>query len=300
MGDENLDWNDLRYFLAAAKEKTLAGAARSLGVEHSTVGRRLATLEKALGGALFVRGPEGLRPTPLAERLTPFVDEVERSVRAVHDAAFARKTRIRLAAPTGFTRVFLPAIQRLASDHPEVELEIASGSRPADLLKGEADIAIRSGPVVGDALIARRLCESGFAAYVSGTYRTRHPGPIDPDDLAGHELIGFDSSLTTMPAARWIEERATRATIVMRSRELVEMCSAAVNGVGIAVLPCVLGDAEPNLERVTPDVVATRPLSLVYRRDARLSSSLQAVIQFVTEVILENAERIGCRPLGSR
>lgn len=292
---DDLNWDDLRFFLAAARHKTLAGAARAMRVEHTTIGRRLSALEKTIGGAVVLRGPDGLTLTALGERLVPPVEEVERAVLAARDAALGKKTRVRLAVPTGFTRLFSTAIARFAKAHPEIELEILSGSRPVDLTRGEADVAVRSGPLAGDDLVARRLCDGGFAAYASRAYRERHPGPIDPDDLTGHELVAFDTTFAAMPAAKWIEERANKATIVLRSREVVEMCSAAVSGVGIAVLPCLFGDAEPSLERIAPDLVATRELSLVYRREARLSANVQAVIRFATEVVLENATLIAGR-----
>jgi DNA-binding transcriptional LysR family regulator len=139
----------------------------------------------------------------------------------------------------------------------------------------------------------RKLCESGFSLYASDTYLARRPAPRDPNDLTGHDLIGFDASLAGVPAAKWLEERAAKGTIVLRSREMSDMLAATLGGVGIAVLPCGLGDPEPTLRRLTPELVATRPLALVYRSEARLSKDVRAVIRFVVEVMRENADQIG-------
>src|SRR5215471_18191655 len=98
--DEELDWNDLRYFLRAAQAGTLAGAARAMGVEHSTIGRRLASLERALGAPLVIRAPDGLHLTPLGKSLLPLVEEVDHAVSAVHGHASQRHARVRLAMPT--------------------------------------------------------------------------------------------------------------------------------------------------------------------------------------------------------
>src|SRR4051812_33155253 len=96
---QDLDWDDLRYFLEAARAQTLAGAARNLGIEHTTIGRRLGSLERALGASLVLRGPEGLRLTPAGERVLPLAEELERTVRAVVEAVSTDASRVRLAVP---------------------------------------------------------------------------------------------------------------------------------------------------------------------------------------------------------
>ena len=289
---EELDWDDLRYFLRAVRAKTLAGAARAMGVEHTTIGRRLTVLEGSLGSPVVLRGPEGLRLTPLGNRLIPLVEEVERAVSAVRDLAASQRGRVRLAVPSGVTRLFTAGLAKLCMDHPGLSLEIVSGSRPVDLRKGEADLAIRSGPVIDKELLARKLCESGFSLYAAEAYLARHSVPSDPNDLAGHDVIAYHSSLAAVPAARWIEEHSGGATIVLRSREMTDMLAAACGGVGLAVLPCMFGDCEPALRRLTPQVLATRALSLIYRREAKLSKHVRAVIGFVVDVIRANADQI--------
>ena len=290
---DRVDWDDLRYFLRAVEARTLAGAARATGVEHTTIGRRLTALERSLGAPLFLRGPDGLQLTPLGEKVAPLVEDVERAVLAVCDLVASQKARVRLAVPSGFTKLFADRLAQLRADHPDLSLELVSGARAADLKKGEADLAIRSGPVADQELVVRKLCESGWSLYASEAYLARRPAPVDLDDLAGHELIGFDTALAAVPAAKWLERRAAVATMALRSREMTDMVTAAASGVGLAVLPCLLGDAEPSLRRLTPQVVATSTLSLVYRREARLSDGVRAVIRFVVELMREHADRIG-------
>lgn len=290
-GDE-LDWDDLRYLLRAIEARTLAGAARAMGVEHTTIGRRLSALERALGAPLVLRGPDGLSLTPLGERVAPLLVDVERAVAAIRELVAAERARVRLAVPSGFTPLFAAAHARLRASRPELSLEIISGARPVDLKRGEADLSIRSGPVTDKELVARKLCVSGFSLYASHSYLARNPRPIDPADLTGHELIGFDPALAGAPPARWIAGHAAGATIVLRSREMTDVLGAALGGVGLAVLPCLLGDAEPALTRVTPDVLATANLSVVYRREARLSDPIRAVIRFVIDTITDHAEAI--------
>jgi DNA-binding transcriptional LysR family regulator len=161
-----------------------------------------------------------------------------------------------------------------------------------DLKKGEADLALRSAPIADDELVARKLCDAGWSLYASRAYLVRKPAALDLNDLRGHEVIGFDKALATSPAALWLEARTSHATVVMRSREMTEMVLAATSGVGLAVLPCVLADAEPALQRLTPDVVASRALSLVHRRELRLSANVRAVARFVVATIRTHERRI--------
>jgi len=291
-GGDDLNWNDLRFFLRAAQAGTLAGAARAMEVDHSTVGRRLSTLERSLGAPLVIRAPDGLHLTPLGENLVPLVEQVERAVLAVCEQARQKKSRVRLATPTGFTKLFTANLAQLQAACPELSLELLCSSRPVDLKKGEAELAIRSGPVVDEDLVARRLCETGWSLYASPAYLSRRPAPADLNDLSGHDVIGYDPSLAGVPAAKWIEARTQGANVVLRSREMNDMLAAALGGAGLAVLPCLLGDEEAGLVRLTPAVLATREVSLVYQREISLAAPVQAVIRFVVQVMQENAARI--------
>jgi DNA-binding transcriptional LysR family regulator len=288
----DLDWNDLRYFLEAARAGTLAGAARKLGTEHTTIGRRLAALERALGAALVLRGPDGLRLTALGERLLPIAEQMERTVASLRDLAEKGVVRVRLAVPSGFARLFVAGLGALRAQHPDLQLEIVSGARIVDLEQSEADLAVRSAPVEDGDLVARRLCASGWSLYAAPSYLARRPAPDSLTHLVGHDLIGYHPSLAQMPAARWLEERAAQASVVLRSREMTDMVTAASSGLGLAILPCVLADVEPGLVRLTPEVLAASPLSLVYRREMRLSAPVSAVIDFVFEIIRANAALI--------
>ncbi len=282
---DDLDWDDLRYFLHAVRAQTLAGAARALGVEHSTIGRRLTALEQTIGAALVLRGPDGLTLTPLGERLLPLAEDVERTVRSLQHAVASQQVRVRLAVPSGFTRLLADGFARLRRQHPEISLELVSGSRMVDLHKGEADLALRVGPLSDPELVARKVGESPWALYASDAYLARHP-VVDSADLSGHELIGYDESLASVPAAQWIESHASQATVVMRSREMIDMHAAVASGIGVAAIPCSLGDPDPTLHRVS-EVLGSRDVSLVYRREARLSEPVRIVAQFVVALMAE-------------
>lgn len=285
----DLDWNDVRCFAHAARSKTLTGAARSLGVEHSTVGRRLTELERAIGASLVIRGQDGLRLTPLGDQVKPLAEEIERMIGAIQNLTAGLMARVRLALPLGFGVLLYGQLDRLRREHPGISLEVLSGNQPLDLGRGEAELALRVGPVADEDLVARKVGEVGWSLYASDSYLARRLPPADPRDLAGHELIGYDTNIAAVPGAKWIEAHGAGAQIVTRHREAADMVSAAVAGVGLAVLPCILGDTEPGLRRLTSEVLGTRTVSLVYRREALLSEPVRAVIGFVMQVMRESA-----------
>jgi DNA-binding transcriptional LysR family regulator len=280
-----LDWNDLRYFLAAARSGTLAGAARALGVKHSTVGRRLTALERALGAVLMVRGEHGLQLTSLGEKLIPYAETVARSAAELQDQAISLTARVRVAVPTGFVKLFMPHLAQLRQKHPDISLEFLSGGRLVDLHKGEAELAVRVGLIADDTLLARKIGELEWSLYASPEYLARHPAPTDPRALAGHEVLGFDARLSGVPGAKWIAEHGAGASIVLVNREMVDMAVAAVAGLGLAVLPCILGDAEPGLRRLTRKILGRQSLSVVYRREAALASSVPIIVRFVIDAM---------------
>jgi len=289
---DDFNWDDLRYFLRAAQIGTLAGAARSMGVEHSTIGRRLSALERSVGAPLVLRGPDGLTLTPLGERIVPLVHEVERSVLAVRQMVISQCARVRVALPSGFTGLLTDDLARLRKEHPELTLETMGGSRAVDLRRGEADLAVRIGPVVGDDLVVRSLGEIGWSLYASRGYIERHPAPTNPEELAGHDVIAYGADLASLPASVWLETHLDDANVVLRSNEVTTMLAAVVSGAGLAVLPCFIAEAEPTLVRLTQKVLAKRGLSLVYRREVRLAEAVKVASRFIVEVIRKHTQRI--------
>ena len=124
------------------------------------------------------------------------------STLAVCEQAKEQKPRVRLAMPTGFTKLFTANLPQLQVACPGLSLELLTSSRPVDLKKGEADLAIRSGPVIDEDLVARRLCETGWSLYASPAYLSRRPAPADPNDLSGHD-VSHDHWLRNLNAARF-------------------------------------------------------------------------------------------------
>jgi DNA-binding transcriptional LysR family regulator len=293
---EDIEWDQLRYFLAAIRAGSLSAAARALGVEHSTIRRRLLALEQALGASLLTRSPDGLSPTPLAVELTPLLEAMEQSALAITERVRSKKTRVRLATPSGFARLLGPHLGDFHTAHPDILLEILGSSRPVDLKRGEADLAIRQGPVDDDDdLVCRPVGEVGWSLYAADTYLQRHPAPADPRQLAGHDLLGFETALAKVPGARFIEQHGAGANIVLRSRELIDILDACQAGLGLAVLPCLATISYPGLRRLTAEVFASSRLNLVYRKEVLVAECVKSALEFVTLVLREYAGRMSGR-----
>jgi DNA-binding transcriptional LysR family regulator len=289
---DDFNWDDLRFFLRAAQTKTLAGAARSMGVEHTTIGRRLTALERALGAPLVLRGPEGLKLTPLGERIAPLVVEVERAVSAARAAAKSQRERVRLSVPQALTGMFTQALAQWRLEHKDISLEIIGANRSPDLKRGEVDLAVLVKDATDKDLIRRTLGEVGWSLYASGAYLARHPAPVDPNDLSGHEIVALASDSTAAPAAKWLAAHAKNATVVSRSNASASLVAAAVAGAGLALLPCFLAEVEPSLQRLTPDVLTKHPVSLAYRREAKIAEPVKVVIRLVIDLMREHADSL--------
>jgi len=288
-----LDWNDLRYLLAIARAGTLAGAARDLGVEHTTVGRRLSALEGALGARLFTRGPDGFILTragrdvvPLAERVAESIDAIER--RVLGEDAKVEGT-VRLTTSEALSGYFVKRIGVLTERHPGLVLEILAGNRPFDLMRGEADLAVRIMEVTEPDLVARKVASAGWSVYAAPSYVARKGKLASPEDLGGHDVIGYDATMSAVPGALWLAEHGAGTNVVMRGNSILAALNGAIAGMGLSVLPCFLGDTESALQRLTPRVIGSRDIFLVVHPDLARIARIRAMMDFIVGLFEKDA-----------
>ncbi|HET7717572.1 MAG TPA: LysR family transcriptional regulator [Bauldia sp.] len=283
----SLDWNDLRYFLAIGEAGTLAGAARILGVQHSTVGRRLGAVEGALGVSLFTRTPDGLILTDAGREILPLAQEAGRALAAIELRVGGGDKRIegnvRLATSEAFSGLMIRILSELKERHPALTVDILSGNRPLDLTRGEADIAVRLMATPQPDLISRKIGESGWSLYASESYLRRSGILRDASELAGLDLIDFDEAMASVPGAQWLRKHGKGARVVLRGNSIIAVLNAAVAGMGVAGLPCVIADVEPGLRRLTPAIIGSRDVCLVYMPAAARIARVRAVIDFIAE-----------------
>lgn len=250
------DWNDLKYLLAVARHQGTAAASRALGVNQSTVQRRLVELERGLGQPLVRRHPSGYRLTAFAEQLLPLAQQVEQAVLALtqHVEAFQRDV-------TGVVRVTCPEplvyrisnstlLERFRARYPGLQVEFVTSDKYLDFAKGEVDIALRSGDTEDNALVGRKVGDSLWAVYASPKYTARRGQPNGVADLERHDWVSFDDTMSKHRAATWLQQVAPQAHIVARNNSVLGLVNSAKAGLGLAALPTALGDAEPELVRV--------------------------------------------------
>lgn len=254
------DWNDIRHFLAVARTGSTLGASRELKVNQTTCARRIEALEAAIGQRLFERTQAGRALTEAGQALLPCAEEMEKVARAFADEA-ASHTRglagtLRLTASETMTNLWLaPAMVEFRQLYPDIKVELITADRFLDLVKGEADIAIRASAAPTDpGCVVRKLASIPWAIYCSQDYAERHGRPAGPDDLAGHLVIGGVDELALLPAMRWMCERAPDAEVHCRSNTLTNMFYSIKAGLGVAPLPSTMGDQDPALVRCCDDV----------------------------------------------
>lgn len=283
-----MNWEDLRYFLAVHRTRSHKAAGRQLGVDPTTVSRRLVTLERSLGAKLFVRTPEALQATRAGERLFEHAERVEAELFAAERALEAGDGRVegqlRVTGPDGFVHyALMPVLADLRRLHPKLTLELRSDSRVLDLTRQEADVAIRLGRPREASLVTRRLGTVSYGLYASQKYLDARGCPRTTDSLATHEWIGFDTSLDESPQVRWVHRLVEKPRYVFRSNSTTTQVLACVDGLGLALFPSYVAAREPSLKRLfARSVGPERDLWSVVHEDLRTSARVGAFLAFVT------------------
>lgn len=282
------DWNDLKVLLAVARDGSTIAAARSLGVNQSTVPRRLAALERQLGQRLVERLPSGYRLTEAGAALLPLAEAVGAAAQAVAQRAAelgrAQGGVIRLTCPEPIAYRLTQSglLERFHRANPGVKVEFVLSDQYVDLSKGEADVALRSGDTDDDVLVGRKIAESLWAIYASHDYVARHGAPASLDELGAHALVAFEDSMGKHRLMTWLSEVAPGARFGARNTSVLGLVYAAKAGLGVAPLPMALGDAEPDLLRLLgPVPELTRAWRILAHPDQRQTPRVAAFFAFV-------------------
>ena len=279
-------WDDARLLLAVVRHPSLTAAAHGLGLNQSTVSRRLAALEAELGRPLFHRSARSLRPTELASRLIEHAEAIERAVAAFDRAALEEDQpvgAVRLATAEELTSALLvPAFDRLHRRHPDIQLEIVGAGRIVDLERGEADLALRVVRPTRGELVSRVVATLRYHAYASRAYR-RRAGERSLDEL---DWVALDDPRGQMPEAQWVAGHLRQRTPLLQTNNTLDLALAASRGVGAALLPEVLAARHQNLVRLRPDgpPALTRKLWLVTHRALVEVARVRAVMDWIIEI----------------
>jgi DNA-binding transcriptional LysR family regulator len=266
------DWTLWRSFLAVARSGSLSQAARSLRLTQPTVGRHIAALEQALGAALFTRSNDGLRPTERALALVPQAEAMAASaatlLRLASGEAEAAEGQIRLTTSEFIgVAVLPPMLARFRALHPGIDLDLVLSNRNLDLLRGDADLAVRNVPPTQSALVVRRVGEAPIGLFAHRSYADTHGMPADLDALEGHWLIGRPADAERIP-----ELRGRNLRFAFQCDSDAGLLAALRAGLGIG--PCQIGvaAADPFLLPVLPGFVLARiGIWLAMHEDRRMT-----------------------------
>lgn len=285
----NLDWDDIRFFLAAARSGSLAAASRQLGSHQPTVGRRIDSLEKRLGIRLFQRHTQGLTLTEEGQRILQAAESMDEAAASLLRANGIEGDQIqgsvRIAAPSGLGANILAArLPQFLARFPNLDVVLQPAVSSADLTHGEADVAVRLYRPTAGELVVRRAGTMGFGLYASPIYLQQHGIPEKTSELAQHDFIAYGEQLRHLEENAWLESIATGARYLLRSDDTHTRFAAAESGLGIAVLPHILAQQSARLLPILDSEEAPpKTIWLVVHRDLRHMARVRAVLDWLEE-----------------
>lgn len=293
-------WDDLQYVLAVARTGSALAAARRLGVNQTTVLRRLDALEAAVGAPLFQRRRSGQTLTPAGQLAAETAERIERELQAFNDALAARQRTIsgsvRLTtSETLANRLITPCLREFRRLHPHIQIELITADERLDVARGEADVALRaSSRPEGAGIVARRLPDNDWTVYCSRAYAEERGLPQSPDAVRDHDIVGMEGRMGQLPGWLWLSALAPEANVRFRSNSLSNLALNLKAGLGLGALPVMIGDAEPDLVRCfAPPPELRAEMWLIVREDLKGQPHVRAFTDYLTRYIrgtLANAE----------
>ena len=282
-----LDWQDVRVFLALGRYRSLSAAARALQVNHATVARRIQSLEDSLGEKLVDRRPDGYVLTPSGESALEAAAEMEAAAQALSRPSVTEdgtlRGLVRINAPPALSQGFLlPRLAEFTARHPGLDIDLATDLRSISLDRHKADIAVRVGRPVDVDLIAKQVGSVAFGFY--GT--SENCESVERGEPP--TFVSFNEESANMPESTWLAQQFPRARIALRAENQVLQAIAAQNGAGLALLPHYIGRRVPDLRLCALGPLPLhREIWLLIRRQDRNSNAIRAVMQHLVEAFKE-------------
>jgi DNA-binding transcriptional LysR family regulator len=287
----DFDWNDVRAFLAVARSGRLTAAAARLGVDHSTLSRRIAALEHALRTRLFDRSPSGYTLTEQGRRLLPIGEEMERLAIGAGEAVGGTSTSVagtvRIGSPEGFGSYFLaPRIAGLKDRHPRLKIQLVAAPAVFSLARRDADIVISVSRPPAGRLTVSKLIDYDLGLYAAPAYLEDAPDIASSEDLFRHRFVSYIGELLHFPELDFLQHVAPGGTTSVESSNLVAQLRATLAGAGLCVLPAFLAGEEEGLVRVLPaEISLTRSLWLTVHQDLAELARVRAAVGFIKEEV---------------
>lgn len=285
-------WDDIRHFLAVVRTGTLQAAASELGVDPSTVFRRLRALESYLGAQVFDRRRRGhYQLTQAGRNLVDHAAKIEDAMYNIEHSIRGKDSQlggsIRIATAEDIAVVLLPPhLEAFEQRHPEISIELLTANRFYSLARNEADVAIRPGYSTNeDRVIPQRICGTFMGLFASDQYLTRMGTPKSKDDLVNHEFIEWREELARVELTRetstWFGGKRNHG-----SNSLLSIRALAVRGFGVALLPEYLGADEKRLQRVLPELrINEGEFWILHHSEMRQIARVRAFTRFMLEAL---------------
>ena len=278
-----LSWDDFRYIKAIAESRSLNGAAQMLKVNHSTVFRRLGQVEEHLGSRLFDRGRSGYALTPSGEEMVRLAERIGNDV-----VSFERKISGQDLRPSGELRVtvndlvLLHLLTEILVDfrraYPEIVLDVVVSNTILNLSRRDADVAVRATYVAPETLSAQRVSNVAWAIYGAARDNIKD---FHPREATNYKWVGFVDHLVLTRVTKWLKERINDDCLVYKVNSMLGVAEAAAGGVGLALLPCFVGQSVPGLARLTPPLPELNAeLWLVTHPDLNRTARVRTFLDF--------------------
>lgn len=293
---QGVNWEDIRFFLAVQRTGQIARAALHLGVDATTVGRRLRRLEMAVGERLFERSRDGQHLTLAGERLIQQAEIAERAIAEI-DRAGQDETEVsgllRVSVSEGFGTWFVAHyLSAFTRAWPGVTVDLVATSGFLSPSRKETDIAILLARPQHGPLLTRKLTDYALGAYVSNAYLAQH-GPIENvEALHDHPLIGYVPDLLQSPELRYLKEISPRLEPRIRSSSINAQYRLTAAGAGVAILPAFIGGSDSTLTRILPEIAITRSFWLVTHEDTRSLARVRLFVDWLVALTDEKRDRL--------
>jgi DNA-binding transcriptional LysR family regulator len=291
----DISWDDLRIFLEVGRHKTLSAAAKQLGVDDSTVSRRMAQLETNLGETVFVRGRNGFQLTAKGSELLGCVQDMESSALAIMESRASSdrrnpRGRVRLATMEGIATLYLAGeFVRMRDRHPDLEIELITSSQAVNVSRREADLFLSFFRAEGRGLRVEPIGQFDLHLYGEAEYLQRHGKPKSIDDLSKHVFASYVDDLVHLDSVRWLREVAADLKVVFHSSSMLAQMSAAAAGVGLVMLPTFAHPERFGLQRVLDEQTkVNRVLWLTVHQDLEYTPRVRAVVDYLRMIMLRD------------
>jgi len=288
---ERFDWALVRSFLAVLDAGSLMGAARKLHVHQPTLSRHVAELERQIGAPLFERTGRGVTPTATALAIADAARQMASGADALARTVTGRRSEaggsVRITTSmVAATWLLPPVLAALQREHPDIQIDLIASNQLTNLLRREADIAVRMVRPAQATLVARKLGEVGLGAYAHASYLARAGTPRLPSELAAHTLVGFDADDSILRGFARLGTPLAREHFAMRTDDQVAYVHVVVAGAGIGFLAHYVAQACPGLRRVLPALaIPPLPCWLAVHREIRASRVVRRVYDFLAQAI---------------